>query len=834
MVTLLALFSVFIYAQNNNETPVSLRWNIDVNADVNGSYANVIEIVNNSNKTLQNNWVIYFCQFPKVYDFDSSSPISIELISGTYFKMYPNANFKALKPGEKLLVEAGSKRKYKSVSFLADGAFIVFNDNGVDEQPQNVSITYQDNLNEYDAKTPKGDKIYYPFGNIVFADNAEFKHNVNLFDTDIIPSLKYASSKKGKDFQFTKNVKIEADQLFSGEVNLLKAGLEQKLGCRVSSLGSTIIRLVRNTDKDAFKNDEHYFINIDSEAITIEGQTPHAIFNGVQTVLAMLDGKTLPAKISQGEISDYPDFKYRGIMLDVSRNFTTKKNLLKLIDRLASYKMDVLHLHLSDDEGWRVEIPGLEELTEVGARRGYSKDESEFLNPAYGSGWDPNNSESLGNGYYSRTDFVEILNYAKQRHITVVPEIDLPGHARAAIIAMNARYNKYKDADRAKAEEYLLVDKTDTSKYMSVQSYNDNVIDVALPSTYKFVNKVIDELEAMYEAAGLKMQILHIGGDEVPKGAWSGSPACAVLMKQLDMTNPSELKDYFVEQVINKTEQDGITIAGWQEIALKAHQQAVDERFAGKDILSYCWNTVPSARGEEVPYKLANAGFDVVLCNATNFYMDFAYSPNFHEMGHNWGGYVSELSSFEMQPLNIYQSTRRNVQGAKIDFSQNSKNKEVLTAAGRNQIQGLQGQLFTETIRSFDMVEYYLFPKMLGLAERAWNAQEDWMLSNSDVLYKDAVSLFNAKVNQKELPKLARENTNFRLAEPGIKIEKGKLYINSRVKDAILRYTTDGSEPTENSPQWIKPIVIKSSIVKAKAFYLGKESVTVILNENVK
>ena len=253
--------------------------------------------------------------------------------------------------------------------------------------------------------------------------------------------------------------------------------------------------------------DEYYEIVIKNNRLTLKASDTHGIFNACQTLLALLDNMELTsAPLPNLHITDYPDMGHRGIMLDVARNFTKKADLLKLIDILSFYKMNVLHLHLSDDEAWRVEIPGLEELTEIASRRGHTTDEQTCLYPAYAWGWNETDTTSLANGYYSRSDFMDILKYAKERHIRIIPEIDIPGHSRAAIKAMNARYQKYIDTERPKAEEYLLIDFADTSQYLSAQNFTDNVINVAMPSTYHFLEKVIDEIVQMYQ----DLSLIHI------------------------------------------------------------------------------------------------------------------------------------------------------------------------------------------------------------------------------------------------------------------------------------------------------------------------------------
>lgn len=245
----------------------------------------------------------------------------------------------------------------------------------------------------------------------------------------------------------------------------------------------------------------------------------------------MLKGQGETLRLQAVSVHDYPDLLYRGQMLDIVRSFTTTENLKKLIDITASYKLNTFHFHFSDDEGWRLEIPGLEELTSVGARRGHTTDETEYLYPAYENGYDPN-APTSGNGFYSRAEFIDLLRYAAERHVQVIPEIESPGHARAAITAMKARYEKYIGLNPEKATEYMLHDPQDSSRYISAQWYTDNVMNVAMPSTYRFIEKVVREIKEMYREAGVPLTTIHVGGDEVAEGAWSGSPLCMQLMKR--------------------------------------------------------------------------------------------------------------------------------------------------------------------------------------------------------------------------------------------------------------------------------------------------------------
>ena len=426
--------------------------------------------------------------------------------------------------------------------------------------------------------------------------------------------------------------------------------------------------------------------------------------------------------VSNAVVTDWPDMPYRGLMLDVSRNFTTKDNLLKLIDVLAHYKVNYLHLHLGDDEGWRVEIDALPELTSYGAFRGIPTlaEDGTFTEPdalqiTYCTTPDRNDATSSGNGYYSHADFVEILRYAAQRQIHVIPEFDTPGHSRAAIKSMEVRAQRTGDAS------CLLSEPADTSRYTSVQDYTDNAINVALPSTYKFIDTVFDGIIALYKEAGVPLDAIHVGGDEVPEGAWEGSPACRALMAENGWEDIDLLKDYFISNVLDIAESKGVKIAGWQEVAQHLRPET-DAKLKRNLFMINLWAV---SRGRiELAYTLANEGVHVVLSNASHNYFDMAYNDSKLERGHSWSGYVSEKTSFSFLPYAI---------GCKTE----------LTPAGKPNIIGIQGQLWSETIRNFDHVTYYIFPKGAGLFERAWNATPAWASTEDEAFEADFDKFFS-------------------------------------------------------------------------------------------
>lgn len=421
-------------------------------------------------------------------------------------------------------------------------------------------------------------------------------------------------------------------------------------------------------------------------------------------------------------IEDWPDLAYRGFMLDISRNFTSKDDILKFIDLLAHYKVSVFHLHFGDDEGWRVEIPEFPELTSYGAYHSFPTRmengeyvETECLLPSYNGGIDPRDMSSSANGHLTAADYVEIISYAWERRIQVIPEFDTPGHSRAAIKAMEAYAKRTGDSG------YLLSEPEDESEYYSVQYYKDNALNVALPSTYRFIEVVFDRLIAYHKEAGVPLPAIHIGGDEVAEGAWSASPACLKIMEERGWDDIELMKSYYIENVLDIAEARGVKISGWQELVMDLEEQ-VYERLKKNLYSINFWHTGHGQ--EEYPYQYANDGVPAVLSNMTNTYMDFAYTPDKTERGLSWGGFVDERRSFSLLPYDIYRSVRWDDYGRIRDISSLPDGKTPLEA--RENLIGVQAQLWTETIRSFDHVTSYVFPKVCGVFERAWNASPSW------------------------------------------------------------------------------------------------------------
>ena len=459
-------------------------------------------------------------------------------------------------------------------------------------------------------------------------------------------------------------------------------------------------------------------------------------------------------------IEDWPDLGYRGLMLDISRNFTTKDNILKLIDLLAHYKVSAFHLHFGDDEGWRLDIEKFPELTAYGAHHAFPEKnaegeyiETEYLIPSYNGSVDPSDISSSANGYLTKADYIEILKYAWERRIKVIPEFDTPGHSRAAIKAMEAYARRTGDTG------YLLSEPEDESKYMSVQHYRDNALNVALPSTYRFIEVVFDELIAYHKEAGVPLPAIHIGGDEVPGGAWIDSPSCQKVMKERGWDNIELLKSYYIENVLNIAEARGVKISGWQELVMDLEDH-VYERLKKNLYSVNFWHT--GSGQEEYPYAYANDGVPAVLSNMTNTYVDFAYTPDKTERGLSWGGFVDERRSFSLLPYDIYRSVRWDDNGRMREIAGLPEGKTVLEA--KENIVGVQAQLWTETVRNFDHVTYYIFPKVCGVFERAWNASPEWegTLKADDPAFLSALDRYYSTIVSREMPYYDQMQINYR------------------------------------------------------------------------
>ena len=802
------------------QSPIAVDWHMGQNNTAAGNYSSRFVIKNVSKQPLAADWAFFFNQFSRSVHLPAGCPVDIDEVSTTYYRICPNANYKPLAAGDSLVIDMVMDGAFLNKNYGPDGGHVVMN--GDMAHPMAVNI----NRSPLDKPGQWRDHKAYPDGNYMFA----FNEAINSFgdgytgnDYDIFPAPKQVDIEDGFT-QIGNLVTIKTGKLFQWggyrrAKNLLTSELKKR-GIYTTSGQNTVIELL--LDKKMSDNREYYSLRVHDGKITIHGVTQAALINGVKTLVAALD-HSKGHRLQNCFVIDWPDFGYRGMMLDIARNNVINvANFKRTIDLLAYYKFNVIQFHFADDEGWRLEIPGFPELTQVAARRGATLDEKGYLAQVFDGNGNPDDLTQCANGYLTRAEFIELLRYAWKQGIRIIPEIETPGHARAAIVAM-----KNRALSNPSAEQFRLWDDKNDSRYTSAQGYHDNILNVASDDVYRFIDRIVGELQKMYKEAGLKLEIVHLGGDEVPNGAWANCPDVQALMQRENLKNQHEVSEYYIKRISTLLAERKIRIEGWQEVALD-HQPEFNFVMAPRVAGVNAWSTVGSR--SDVPYRLANDGYPVILSNVTNFYMDMGYSWHQNEQGLHWGGKVDEFDAWSALPANIYATARTAVDGTPIDIATASDGKVKLEKP--ENIIGIQAQLWGETLRSFDEVQYLMLPKMMGVSERAWNSIPEWSKNLTDLnAYGEARHQYNLKIGTRELPLLNKMGYNFRVGPPGIKLVDGKLLINTQYPDEMVTYTLDGSEPTLTSPRWTAPVPVKNQpqVIKAKAFYLGHESVTTYL-----
>ncbi len=575
-------------------------------------------------------------------------------------------------------------------------------------------------------------------------------------------------------------------------------------------------------------SDEAYHLTIRHDGAVITGASAAGVFRGLQSLHQIVDAA--PPAAGRGravplfDIIDAPRFGYRGLMLDVARNFQSRDQVLRTIDLMAAAKLNRLHLHLTDDEGWRIAIPALPELTEVGARRSQDFARGATLPPAYGSG--PDADDPHGSGHYTAADYVAILTYARARHIEVIPEIEMPGHARAAVEAMATRAARWHAAGRPDADRWLLRDPGDRSTYRSAQAYTDNVIDPGAPGTYRFIETVVAQIAALHRQAGVPLRVLHIGGDELADGAWQGSPAATRAIAALPGgagAGTAGLWDQFYDRVTAILSARGIAAAGWEELGMRKASApggagpVVSEHFLNRPVTLHVWNNQGAATG--LANRLANAGYPVVMSPATALYFDMARAPDRNELGHNWAGYTDLETVFRFEPFALVD---------RVDAGPGGPSPaDSLSPAGRSRVMGIEATLFSETVRAPWRIGHMLLPRLFAVAERGWSVAPEWSALQGparEAAYAAAWSRFATQLGLRVLPRLDRELPGFayRIAPPGLVVRDGQVLANAELPGFVLRYTTDGSDPDRDSPVVTGPIDAKGTITVAAFSAAGR------------
>jgi len=761
-------------------------------------------------------WKIYFNNARQFVPNSVTGGLQVEHINGDFFCLSPMGDFKGIGKGQSLTMEFTASEWVVNISDAPEGFYLVWDSQPGKTFPITKFHAEQSTKPEQLMRSPQ-DRIEAATAASIYEQNKLIENIAVDKLVKVFPTPVTYKEQPGT-FILDGSINVQSSPLFKSEQAYLKETLGSLL-IAGNSTGKTGRQIILQQKPMAA---EAYELIISTNQITINAADGAGIFYGIQSLKTLIDPKAYGQKqksisIQNVTVNDQSRFSYRAFMLDVARNFKPKQEIIKLLDVMSLYKLNVLHFHLTDDEGWRLEIPELPELTAVGAKRGHTLTNTDNLQPALGSGPDITNKQ--GSGYYTKADFIEILKYATQRHIRVIPEIESPGHARAAIKSMDARYEHYlKLGQKAEAEQYLLRDLNDTSKYTSVQHYNDNVIDVSLPSTYAFISKVTASVVQMYKQADAPLQTIHFGGDEVPAGAWQGSPAFRQLMKTDTVIHSTDdLWLHYYTRVNDILKSNGLYLTAWEEVGLvkaiqnKQKVNVINKSLANNNVHLEVWNNVIGWGAEDLAYKQANAGYKVILSCVSNMYFDMASEKAFNEPGYYWGSYVDVEKLFKFIPFNYFKNTTEDQLGRPLNSAYLST-KEKLTETGKTNIVGLQGALFGETLKTPERMEYMLLPKLLGLAERAWEADPEWATSEDTTqakeLYNHAWSTFVNQISKRELPRLDKYagGFNYRIPEVGAIEKDGMVLMNSQLPGFNIHYSTDGSVPNMKSPVYRSPI----------------------------
>ena len=568
------LCSIFVSCQQ--QAPMSLHWQFLQNDVTPGVCEAQLTITNTSSQEISNTgWTLYFSLMSLHPIFTEGEALCEKELQASYHSISPTAAFAPLAPGESRVYTLRYKGSAIRENIRPEGFFLIQNSKfKINPKPISIPCTYAPYTRPEQMKRGiiTWEKTPYADGAYVF-DYVEKILGERAYPQPL-PKGKGAGKEVVQPLLPQPKQMIYAD----GVCHVAKA------------------EIVSRTDANMVK--EGYTMIISPDTIRIEASDEAGVFYAKQTLKQW--GDTIPC----GRVTDYPDLPHRGIMLDVVRNYYPVDSIYRVLDMMAYHKLNVLHFHLSDDEAWRLEIPGLPQLTSIASRRGYTLDESDCLLPMYCGGWDPT-ANTTANGYVTREKYIELLKYAGERHIRVIPEIDMPGHMRAAKKAMGN----------------LLTDSAfDARVYKSAQNYTDNVIDVSKPYAVEFIDHVVTEIVKMHEEAGHPLTIFNIGGDEVPKGA---------------LTREEHQK--FIDQVLAILQRYNLQPMGWEEI----------DHFCAPESGAICYAWLNS---ESKPLQLAEAGYKVVIATASHLYFDFAYCNHHEEKGLSWGGYTDEYRSFDWLP----------------------------------------------------------------------------------------------------------------------------------------------------------------------------------------
>src|SRR5580692_11597952 len=518
---------------------------------------------------------------------------------------------------------------------------------------------------------------------------------------------------------------------------------------------SAAIRLLLNKTSDPTLGDEGYTLTTTSTAVTIHANKPAGIFYGIQTLYQLLPKEIESREVIKNTdwttpcitITDYPRFGWRGLMFDVARHFFTKQEVKDFIDQMVRYKFNLLHLHLTDDEGWRVEIKSLPKLTQVGAWR--VKREGTF-----GSFDNPASDEPKDyGGFYTQDDIRELVQYAKDRFVNILPEVDIPGHSLAAVASYpELSCTAGADSYRVRSGEKIM------NWYRGgFSALYDNTLCPANEKVYPFLDKVFTEIAALFP-----FPYIHVGGDECAKNFWEQSDAVKQLVKKEGLKSMEEVQSYFEKRVEKFIESKGKKVIGWDEIL---------EGGLAPNAAVMSW------RGVAGGIAAARLKHSVVMSPTTFVYLDYMQ-----------GDAAIEPPVYATLRLNTVYSY-----------------EPVPDSVDPKYIIGGQANLWTEQVYNMRHMEYMVWPRSLAVAEDFWSPKEkkDWNrfarkveteFDRMDVeQVKYARSMFDAIITPKKDP----------AAYDSLTIDLG-----TEVQGLDMYYSFDNSNPDNFYPKYTSTLTI--------------------------
>jgi len=589
----------------------------------------------------------------------------------------------------------------------------------------------------------------------------------------IIPEPVQMVQKTGV-FQLPNTINISASE--NKEVqfaaNLLQKKLSTATGYMVNlsaDAATANIQLVLNTTANNTLGKEGYQLAVTPESIIIKANEPAGLFYGVQTLLQLLpkeiESKQLVKNISWSapcvEITDYPRFGWRGLMLDVSRHFFTKDEVKQFIDEMAAYKLNLFHWHLTDDEGWRIEIKSLPKLTEVGAwnvkRVGRF---GEFTNIKKD---EPRNY----GGFYTQEEIKEVVQYAKDHFVDVLPEIDVPGHSLAAIAA-------YPELACSGGLKNNGVGSGESIKDWGTHTalVDDNLCP-ANENVYTFLDKVITEVAQLFP-----FEYIHMGGDETFKTFWEQSDAVKKLMKKEGLKNMEEVQSYFEKRTEKIVESKGKKFMGWDEIL---------EGGLAPNAAVMSW------RGTKGGIEASKKGHEVVMSPTTFVYLDYMQSDAI------------------MEPK-VYASLR---------VSKTYSYEPVSEGINEKLVKGIQGNLWTEQVYNYRQVQYMTWPRSFAISETAWSpaAKKNWKSFAGKI--EDHFKRFDV-AEIKYAPSMY--DADFKVS----KNNKGELLVslNTEIEGLDIYYSFDNSYPDHFYPKYTGTLTVPVDANLLRVItYRGKQPV---------